>query len=198
MSPKQAGARLLVTLKTTQWASLVVQRSPANAGDTGSIPGLRRSQMWRSDEARASQLMSLCSRACKSQLRSPRAATAHVQCPGSVLPERSHCREKPKNPQPESRPHTPQPEKSPYTKESEDPPQPKMIKNKQTDRPTDKTRRIRGIPCKCAGKLFTRGTAVHTKPFSYHGAGAHLLKLRASVLSVNTCNFCQFPPVRLF
>ena len=136
MSPKQAGARLLVTLKTTQWASLVVQRSPANAGDTGSIPGLRRSQMWRSDEARASQLMSLCSRACKSQLRSPRAATAHVQCPGSVLPERSHCREKPKNPQPESRPHTPQPEKSPYTKESEDPPQPKMIKNRQTDRQT--------------------------------------------------------------
>ena len=41
----------------------VVKNPPANAGDTGSIPGPGRSHMLRSNEARAPQLLSLCFRA---------------------------------------------------------------------------------------------------------------------------------------
>ena len=39
----------------------VVENLPANAGDTGSSPGLGRSHMPRSNWARAPQLLSLCS-----------------------------------------------------------------------------------------------------------------------------------------
>ena len=38
----------------------VVENLPANAGDTGSSPGLGRSHMPRSDCARKPQLLSLC------------------------------------------------------------------------------------------------------------------------------------------
>ena len=38
----------------------VVENLPANAGDTGSSPGLGRSRMPRSDWAREPQLLSLC------------------------------------------------------------------------------------------------------------------------------------------
>ena len=38
----------------------VVENLPANTGDTGSSPGLGRSHMPRSNEARESQLLSLC------------------------------------------------------------------------------------------------------------------------------------------
>ena len=38
----------------------VVENLPANAGDTGSSPGLRRSHMPRSNWAREPQLLSLC------------------------------------------------------------------------------------------------------------------------------------------
>ena len=38
----------------------VVENLPANAGDTGSSPGLGRSHMPRSDWAREPQLLSLC------------------------------------------------------------------------------------------------------------------------------------------
>ena len=41
----------------------VVKNPPANAGDTGSIPGPGRSPMLRSNEAHGPQLLSLCSRA---------------------------------------------------------------------------------------------------------------------------------------
>ena len=46
----------------------VVKNPPANAGDTGSIPGPGRSHMPRSNWARVPQLLSLRSRACKPQL----------------------------------------------------------------------------------------------------------------------------------
>ena len=51
----------------------VVNNPPANAGDEGSSPGPGSSHMPRSNEARAPQLLSLCSRARKPQLLSPRA-----------------------------------------------------------------------------------------------------------------------------
>ena len=38
----------------------MVKNLPANAGDTGSSPGLGRSHMPRSNEAREPQLLSLC------------------------------------------------------------------------------------------------------------------------------------------
>ena len=46
----------------------VVKNPPANAGNMGSIPGPGRSHMPRSNEARAPQLLSLCSRASEPQL----------------------------------------------------------------------------------------------------------------------------------
>ena len=58
----------------------VVKNAPANAGDTGSSPGLGRSHMPRSNWAREPQLLSLCSRACGAQLLSPRATTTEA-CP---------------------------------------------------------------------------------------------------------------------
>ena len=50
---------------------IVVKNPPANAGDTGSSPGLGRSHMPRSNEARAPQLLSLRSRAHKPQPLGP-------------------------------------------------------------------------------------------------------------------------------
>ena len=49
----------------------VVKNPPANARDTGSSPGPGRSPMPRSNEARAPQLLSLRSGACKPQLLKP-------------------------------------------------------------------------------------------------------------------------------
>ena len=49
----------------------VVKNPPANAGDVGSSPGPGRSHMLRSNWARASQLLSLRSRACVPQLLKP-------------------------------------------------------------------------------------------------------------------------------
>ena len=46
----------------------VVKNLPANAGDTGSIPGLERSHIPRSSKTHVPPLLSLCSRACKPQL----------------------------------------------------------------------------------------------------------------------------------
>ena len=48
-----------------------VKNLPANAGDTGLIPGWGRSHVLRSNEACARQLMSLCFRAQELQLLSP-------------------------------------------------------------------------------------------------------------------------------
>ena len=54
----------------------MVGNSPASAGDTGSSPGPGGSHVPRSNEARAPQLLSLCSRAREPQLLSPGAAAA--------------------------------------------------------------------------------------------------------------------------
>ena len=62
---------------------------PANAGDTGSIPGPGRSHMPWSNEARAPQLLSLRSRAREPQLLKP----AHLE--PVLRNKRSHCNEKP-------------------------------------------------------------------------------------------------------
>ena len=49
----------------------VVKNPPAKAGDTGSRPGLGRSHVPRSNEARVPQLLSLRSRAREPQLLKP-------------------------------------------------------------------------------------------------------------------------------
>ena len=57
----------------------VVGNLPANAGDTGLIPGLGRSHMPRSNWGREPQLLSLRSRAHKPQLLSPCATTTEAR-----------------------------------------------------------------------------------------------------------------------
>ena len=72
----------------------MVENLPANAGDTGSIPGLGGSHMLQSNWVHAPQLLSLCSRA-QEPLLSPRAATAEAQIPRACAPQQeSHCKEK--------------------------------------------------------------------------------------------------------
>ena len=69
--------------------SSVVKNLPANAGDTGSIPGQGGSHMPSSNEARVPQLLSRCSRAWELQLLKPRKLEPML---GN---RRSHCNEKP-------------------------------------------------------------------------------------------------------
>ena len=65
----------------------VVKNPPANAGDTGSIPGPGISHMpWR-NWACAPQLLSLCSRAREPQLLSPRATTTEACAPRACAPQ---------------------------------------------------------------------------------------------------------------
>ena len=65
-----------------------------NAGGMGSSPGPGRSHMPWSDEARAPQLLSLCSRAREPQLPSPRATVTEARAlrppprPHALLPEK--------------------------------------------------------------------------------------------------------------
>ena len=73
----------------------VVKNLPANAGDTGSIPGPERSHMLCNNQDHAPQLLSLCFRARESKLLSPRTATTEACALEPVLcSERSHCNEK--------------------------------------------------------------------------------------------------------
>ena len=65
----------------------MVESPPANAGDTGLIPGPGGSHMPRSNWARVPQLLSLCSGAREPQLLSPRAATAEARAPGARAPQ---------------------------------------------------------------------------------------------------------------
>ena len=65
----------------------VVKNPPANAGDTGSIPGLGRSRMSRSNNAREPQLLSLHSRAREPQLLSLRATTSEAHAPRAHAPQ---------------------------------------------------------------------------------------------------------------
>ena len=65
----------------------MVKSLPANAGDMGSSPGLGRSHMPRSKEARAPQLLSLRSRAREPQLLSPRATATEAHVPRACAPQ---------------------------------------------------------------------------------------------------------------
>ena len=65
----------------------VVKNPPANAGDTGSSPGLGRSHMPQSNEACAPQLLSLCSRARGPQLLSLHATTTEAHAPRACTPQ---------------------------------------------------------------------------------------------------------------
>ena len=67
----------------------MVENLPANAGDTGSSPGLGRSHVPRSNYARAPQLLSLRSRAFEPQLLKPASLEPMFRN------TRSHCNEKP-------------------------------------------------------------------------------------------------------
>ena len=69
----------------------MVKNLPANAGDTGSIPGPGRSHMSRSNKACAPQLLSLCSRACEPQLLKPACLEPMLRN------KRSHRNEKPEH-----------------------------------------------------------------------------------------------------
>ena len=65
----------------------MVKNPPANAGDTGSIPGPGRSHMPRSNQARAPQLLSLRSRARESQLLSLHVTAAEAHVPRARAPQ---------------------------------------------------------------------------------------------------------------
>ena len=65
----------------------VVKNPPANAGDTGSSPGLGRSHMPQSNKARAPQLQNLLSRACEPQLLSQRVTTTEAHAPRAHAPQ---------------------------------------------------------------------------------------------------------------
>ena len=66
----------------------VVETPPADAGDTGSIPGPGRSHMLWSNQACAPQLLGLCSGAQELQLLSPPAANAEPPHPRALLPNK--------------------------------------------------------------------------------------------------------------
>ena len=57
----------------------MVKNLPANARDTGLIPGPGRSHMQQTNQARMPQLLSLCSGAQESQPLHPHAATTKSQ-----------------------------------------------------------------------------------------------------------------------
>ena len=61
--------QMLMVFESKNWmgegfpGGSVGKNPPANAGDTGSIPNLRRSHMPQSNQAHTPQLLRLCSRA---------------------------------------------------------------------------------------------------------------------------------------
>ena len=59
--------------------STVGESPPANAGDTGSIPGLGRFHMLQSNQVLVPQLLSLCSRTHQPQLPKPVCRTLVLQ-----------------------------------------------------------------------------------------------------------------------
>ena len=59
----------------------LLKNLPANAGDTGSIPGPGSSHMPQSNEACAPQLLTLCSRAPEPQPLSPCATATEASAP---------------------------------------------------------------------------------------------------------------------
>ena len=75
----------------------MVKNPPANAGDTGSIPGLGRSHMPQSNKAHVPQLLSLHARVHKPQVLSPHATATEARVP------RAHALQQEKPPQWEAR-----------------------------------------------------------------------------------------------
>ena len=65
----------------------MVKNLPANAGDTGSSPGPGISHMPRSNEARASQLLSLRSRAREPQQLRLHATATEAHMPRARAPQ---------------------------------------------------------------------------------------------------------------
>ena len=65
----------------------VVENLPVSAGNAGSSPGLGKSHMARSNQARAPQLLSLSSRACEPQLLSLSATTTEALTPRAHAPQ---------------------------------------------------------------------------------------------------------------
>ena len=63
-----------------------VKSPPAIAGDMGLIPGLGRSHILQSNQAREPQLLSLCPRDQEPQLMGPHASTTEVHVPWSLCP----------------------------------------------------------------------------------------------------------------
>ena len=61
----------------------MVKNPPANAGDMGLIPDLRRFHVPWGNQARVLQLLSLCCRAWELQLLSPYATTTEPKCSGA-------------------------------------------------------------------------------------------------------------------
>ena len=78
-----------------------VKNQPANAGDMGSIPGLRRWHRPRSHEAHVPQLLSPCSRAWEPQLLKP-------ECPRACAQQEKPPQWEARAQQLESSPHWPQ------------------------------------------------------------------------------------------
>ena len=86
-SPRKVICSLSKRTKRGFPGGAVLKNPPANAGGTGSIPGLGRSHTPRSNKALAPQLLSLHSRVRKPQLLSPRATTAEARAPRAHAPQ---------------------------------------------------------------------------------------------------------------
>ena len=88
MKKSEVGGLILLDFKTYSRdfpGGAVVENLPANAGDTGSSPGLGRSHMLRSNWAREPQLLSLrvwslCSTREAMIVRGPRTAMKSGPC----------------------------------------------------------------------------------------------------------------------
>ena len=71
----------------------MLKNLPANTGNMGSIPSLRRSHVLRGKKALVPQLLSLCSQAV--QLPSPCSTTTKAHALQSLCPQEQSCNKKP-------------------------------------------------------------------------------------------------------
>ena len=77
---REIGIDIYILLYTRAFPSgSMVKNSPVNAGETGSIPGLGRSLIPRSNQVCEPQLLVLCSRVQEPKLLSPWTATTEAQ-----------------------------------------------------------------------------------------------------------------------
>ena len=91
----------------------VVKNLPANAGDMASIPGLGRSHLALSNQARGPQLLSLCSTAQEPRLLNPRPQLLKPGHPRAHAPQEKPLQQEAHTPQLERSPHSPQLKKKP-------------------------------------------------------------------------------------